>query len=38
MSFRSNAILCHIISILFDAARRVEASSDEVEPSPDGVK
>ena len=38
MSFSSNAILCHIILILFDAAWSVEASSDEVEPSPDGVK
>ena len=35
MSFRLNAILCHIILIVFDAVQIVEPSTDEVESSPD---
>ena len=38
MSFRLNAILCHVILIVFDSVQIVEPVPDEVEPSPDEVK
>ena len=38
VSFGWNAILYHIISIVFDSVRLVEHSPDKVEPSPDEVK